>query len=104
VIAARLQRLPRRRVCGRSVAVASGPVSRLLGLTGLSREAVGAGLLIPRCACVHTFGMRFELDLVFLDRGLRPLATRRRVPPRRLAWEPAAAAVLELPAPSGGES
>jgi len=86
------------------VAVASGPASRLLGLTGLSREAAGAGLLIPRCACVHTIGMRFELDLVFLDRQLRPLAVRRRVPPRRLAWQRGAAAVLELPATPGGES
>jgi uncharacterized membrane protein (UPF0127 family) len=47
--------------------------------------------------------MRFELDLVFLDREGHPLAVRRRVPPRRLAWHRGAAAVLELPA-SRGES
>ena len=42
--------------------------------------------------------MRFALDLVFLDGGLRPLAVRRSLPPRRLARHPGAAAVLELPA------
>ena len=44
---------------------------------GAASEA-GAGLLIPRCSSVHTFGMRFALDLVFLDSRRRPLAIRRR--------------------------
>ncbi len=100
----RLRTLPRRRVLGRLVPVASGPRGRLLGLAGLRRERAGVGLLIPRCASVHTFGMRFELDLVFLDREGRSLAVRRRVPPRRLVWHRGAAAVLELPSAPGGES
>jgi uncharacterized membrane protein (UPF0127 family) len=103
VIAARLRPLPRQRVCGHTVPVATGWRSRLLGLAGLDREAAGPGLLIPRCAGVHTFGMRFALDLVFLDRRGRPLALRRALPPRRLAWQRGAAAVLELPAGKGGE-
>jgi uncharacterized membrane protein (UPF0127 family) len=95
--AARLRDLPRRRVGGIEVPVASAFRSRLLGLSGLSREQAGAGLLIPRCASVHTFGMRFELDLVFLDPRERPLAILLGVPPRRLAWRRGAAAVLEIP-------
>ncbi len=71
---ARLQGLPRARAFGREVAVAVGPRARLLGLAGLDREQAGAGLLIPRCSSVHTFWMRFELDLVFLDREGAPLA------------------------------
>ena len=63
----------------------------------------GLGLLIPRCSSVHTFGMRFALDLVFLDRAGRPLSIHRAVPPRRLVWHRGAAAVLEIPAPQGGE-
>lgn len=89
---------------GRDVPVASGLRARLLGLSGLRREAVPDGLLIPRCASVHTFGMRFALDLVFLDAEGRPLAVRRSVPPRRLAWCSGAVMVLELPARAGGES
>lgn len=96
----RFRRLPRRRVLGREVPVAAGFRSRLLGLAGLRRERAGEGLLIPRCAAVHSFGMRFELQLVFLDTAGRVLA-HRRLPPRRFARHRGAAAVLELP--PGGE-
>jgi hypothetical protein len=99
--ARRLAALPRRRVLGREVPVASGLRARLLGLAFLPRERAGTGLLIPRCAAVHSFGMRFELELRFLDREGRVLAVRR-LPPRRFARRRGAAAVLELPV--GGES
>jgi len=99
----RFSLLPRRRVLGREVPVARGYRPRLLGLAGLRREAAGAGLLLPRCASVHTFGMRFRLDLVFLDSRGRPLAVRADVPPCRIAWHRGAAAVLEIPSAPGGE-
>lgn len=101
--AARLRRLPRERVLGRDVRVASAARARLLGLAYLDREAAGAGLLIPRCASVHTFGMRFELDLFFLGAAGAVLGARWRVPPRRVAWQRSASAVLELPSAMGGE-
>ena len=72
----------------------------------LDRRAASAGLLLPGCRSVHTFGMRFPLDLVFLDFELRELSLRRAVPPGRVAFEWRAQAVLELPAaepePHGG--
>ncbi|MGN6216146.1 MAG: DUF192 domain-containing protein [Solirubrobacterales bacterium] len=77
--------------------------ARLLGLTWRERAQAGPGLLIPRCASVHTFGMRFALDLFFLDRDGRVVSVRRRVPPRRVLWQRGAAAVLEIPAREGGE-
>jgi uncharacterized membrane protein (UPF0127 family) len=77
--------------------------SRLRGLAWRPRAQVGSGLLIPRCASVHTFGMRFELDVYFLDREGRILSVRRRVPPRRVLWCRGAAAVLEIPSSEGGE-
>lgn len=101
--AGRLRSLPRRRVLGREVHVAESYRARLLGLAGLRRERAGAGLLLPRCASVHTFGMRFDLDLLFLDSDGRPLATRLAVPPCRLVWHRGAAAVLEIPSSQGGE-
>jgi uncharacterized membrane protein (UPF0127 family) len=96
--------MPRLSLLGHEVLVAAGFRARLLGLARLDRGEAGAGLLIPRCASVHTFGMRFPLDLVFLDRRGAPLALHRRVPPRRLVWCRGAAAVLEIPSPEGGET
>jgi uncharacterized membrane protein (UPF0127 family) len=101
--AERFRGLPRRSVQGRTVPVATGFRSRLLGLAWLGRERAGSGLLLPHCAGVHTFGMRFDLDIVFLDRDDLPLAVFLRVPPRRLAWHRAAVAALEIPSRQGGE-
>jgi trehalose synthase len=101
-LARRLRRLPTVEVLGREVPSATDAQARLLGLAHLDREDVGSGLLIPRCSSVHTFGMRFPLDLVFLDGDGRPCSVRRAVPPRRLAWDRRATAVLELPCPRGG--
>lgn len=100
----RFKALPRREVRGHVVPVAATFRSRLLGLAGLTSEQAGTGLLIPRCASVHTFAMRFDLDLIFLDRDDRQLAVRRDVPPRRLVWHRRTAAVLEIPSREGESS
>jgi uncharacterized membrane protein (UPF0127 family) len=103
VLDRRLDRLPRRLAAGREVPVALGLRARLLGLSHLDRAAAGPGLLIPRCSSVHTFGMRFDLDLLFLDRDGVVVAERRGVPPGRFARCPGVAAVLELASAPGGE-
>jgi uncharacterized membrane protein (UPF0127 family) len=103
LLARRLRRLPVVTALGREVRRAHGPRARLLGLAYLDREQAGPGLLIPRCASVHTFGMRFPLDLFFLGEGGEVVAVRRGVPARRLAFCAQAKAVLELPAGEGGE-
>jgi uncharacterized membrane protein (UPF0127 family) len=99
-LSCRLRELPRVSVLGLEVAVASRHRSRLLGLAYLDREQVGAGLLIPRCSSVHTFGMRFSLDVVFLDAAGAILSMRFAVPGRRFLWDRRADGVLELPARS----
>jgi uncharacterized protein len=104
MLAARLRPLPLRPLFGFEFPVAIGFRSRMLGLAGLERAEAGEGLLIPGCSSVHTFGMRFPLDLVFLGSDGLPLAVRLAVPPRRLAWRRGASAVLELPAREGGEN
>jgi uncharacterized membrane protein (UPF0127 family) len=83
---------------GVRVPVAERLVLRLLGLAFLPRERAGPGLLIPRCRSVHTFGMRFPLDLVFLDAAGREIRRCPAVPPGRVVSEAGAEAVLELPA------
>lgn len=97
LLAQRLRRLPIATVLGHEVRVARGSHTRLLGLAHLDRERAGPGLLIPRCSGVHTFGMRFPLDLHFIGRGGEVLSVRRAVPPRRFAFCRQASAVLEIP-------
>jgi uncharacterized protein len=70
---------------------------RLRGLA-LRRTPPGYALLIPRCRCVHTFGMRFSLDLIWFDEAGRVVAIDRRVPPGRVIARRGAWAVLESPA------
>lgn len=96
MLAARLRDLPSTVILGREVPVACGFGARLLGLAHLDGDEAGPGLLIPHCSGIHTFGMRFALDLVFLDRDGRPCAIRREVPPCRCAWDRRARSVLEL--------
>src|SRR5439155_19820774 len=44
--------------------IADTPLSRLFGLAFVKRPPVGAALLLPRTRSIHTFGMRFQLDLL----------------------------------------
>jgi uncharacterized membrane protein (UPF0127 family) len=102
-LAPRLRPLPTMTVLGFEVPVATGVRARLLGLAHLDRGEAGAGLLIPRCRSVHTFGMRFALDVHFLDEGGEPVAICRGIGARRVVSCRKARAVLEIPAGQGGE-
>jgi hypothetical protein len=90
--------LPRRVVLGHRVPEARGFRPRLLGLARLACADAGPGLLLPQCSSVHTFGMKFALDVYFLADDGTLLEARRAVPPRRLVACRGAAAVLEVPA------
>ena len=94
----RFRRLPTAEVASRRVPVAVTLLSRLLGLALLRAGRAGEGLLIPRCRSVHTFGMRFRIDVSFLDRGRTPLSRRAAVSPNRVVADRRADAVLEVPA------
>lgn len=67
----------------------------LLGRTGLDR---GEALWIVPCEAVHTFGMQFAIDLVYVDRRRRVVKTRSGVRPGRLSGCLRAHSVIELPA------
>jgi uncharacterized membrane protein (UPF0127 family) len=97
---ARLRRLPPATLAGplamRDVRRASGPFARLLGLAGLGALPPDAGLLLPRTRAVHTFGMRFSLDLIWLDGAGSVVRVDRGVPPRRWRRCRRARTVVEL--------
>ncbi len=103
----RLHRLPRAagapsQLAAFDVRVAHDPLARLLGLAGLSELPARTGLLLPRTRSVHTFGMRFALDLVWIDAEGRILRIDCTVRSRRLRWCRGACAVIELRACDGG--
>lgn len=74
---------------------------RLLGLAGLRSLPAGVALLIPGCRSIHTFGMRFRLDVLFVavgPRSLEVLELHRAVPRRRVVRASrAGVGALELP-------
>jgi uncharacterized membrane protein (UPF0127 family) len=93
---ARLTRLPQRRLPGgRLVAVADSRPARARGLAGLAAIDPGEALLLPACRSVHTVGMAFALDLIWLDARDRPIRTDRDVPPGRVRTCLRARAVIE---------
>jgi uncharacterized membrane protein (UPF0127 family) len=101
----RLQRLPSRALPhGATVHEATTAGARLLGLALLRDGALppGHALLIPHCRSVHTFGMRFRIDVLFLDERGRVLRIERAVPPRRVLACRRAFAVLETRAGDAG--
>ena len=67
------------------------------GLIGRTSIGSGEGLLLrDPLGCIHTFGMRCDIDIVFLSRTLRVLEVAASVPPRRLRWARGGVAQLEL--------
>jgi uncharacterized membrane protein (UPF0127 family) len=98
----RLRRLPRVELPaldGLDVRLASSPLARLLGLAGLREPPAGTALLLAGTRSIHTCGMRFALDLVWLADDGRVVRVDRGVRPWRVRGCRAARAVVELPSP-----
>ena len=75
------------------------PIERMRGLLGKEALAPGDALVISPCSAVHTFGMRYPIDVVFYDRSNRAVAAVPNLRPYRLTrWYPRAKGVIELPA------
>jgi uncharacterized membrane protein (UPF0127 family) len=72
--------------------------SRRRGLLGRDSLAEGSALIIAPCQAVHTFRMRFPIDIVFADRQGLVVRVRSHVGARRIAFAMRAFAVIELPA------
>jgi uncharacterized membrane protein (UPF0127 family) len=70
--------------------------TRALGLlVGAPLEAA-EGLLISPCSSIHTIGMRYPIDVVFVDRDARVLRVCPEVRAGRMRFAPGARGVLEL--------
>lgn len=74
-------------------------LSRLRGLLGRTGLPVGGGLWIEPCNGIHTLGMRFPIDVLFVDGEGLVLRALANLPPWRVPTPvPRCRAVLELPA------
>jgi uncharacterized protein len=73
----------------------------LLNHTGLEP---GEGLWIVPCEGVHTFAMKFAIDVLFLDKKRKVLKVRARMDRRRMAVSIFAHSVLELPSGRAAET
>ena len=78
--------------------VAESFAARLRGLLGRRALPAREGMLIRRESSVHTFFMRFAIDVVFLDRSDRVLKVAPTMKPWRMTSCRKARAALELPA------
>jgi uncharacterized protein len=81
----RLDALPARELTGGlRVARAERRADRMKGLAKLDAMPPSHALHIPRCRSVHTFTMRFPLDLIWLGGDGTVVRVDRAVPPNRM--------------------
>ena len=78
--------------------VADTSSTRRTGLLKHERLEPGEGLLIVPCQSVHTFFMKFPIDLVYIDKKRKVRKVRHAVPKSRMSACLTAHSVLELPA------
>jgi uncharacterized protein len=78
--------------------VADTSAKRRTGLLKHTRLEPGAGLWIVPCESVHSFGMKFAIDVLYLDRKKRVRKIRKAMVPWRISACLTAHSVLELPA------
>ena len=97
-VSLRIANLTRQSELAHCAGIADHGSKRRTGLLDRETLSSGEGLWIVPCEGVHTFGMKFPIDLVYLDRKKRVRKIRHAVPPRRISICLAAHSVVELPA------
>lgn len=92
-----VRNLTRNTTLADQAAVADTSAKRRTGLLKHERLAPGEGLWIVPCEGVHTFGMKFAIDVVFISKRRTVVKLRPNMVPRRIAFALRASSVLELP-------
>ena len=93
-----MRNLTRDRVLGEAVELADTSAKRRTGLLKHTELAPGEGLWIAPCESVHSFFMKFTIDVLYLDRGKKVRGLRPQMKPWRVSACLPAHSVLELPA------
>ncbi len=85
-------------VIGTRLRVAGSAWQRLRGLLGCPAPEPGEGLLIEPGNGIHTVGMRYAIDVLFIGGDGIVLRCERALPPSRFVpWVRGARHILELP-------
>ena len=82
---------------GDAITLANTSALRRTGLLKHDRLEPGTGLWIVPCESVHTFFMKFAIDLVYVDRKHKVRKVRHAVGPWRLSACLSAHSIFELP-------
>jgi uncharacterized protein len=82
------------------VEIAATRTTRRRGLLGRDSLAEASAMLIAPCSSVHTIGMRFPIDVVFVDRQGFAVKIVRNLQPWRIAFGAGGKAVIEMAAGS----
>ena len=85
-----------RTVVARRVELALTRRARRVGLLGRASLDAATALVLAPCLTIHTVGMKFPIDVVFVSRDGRALRIIRRLKPWRAAVSVRAHAVIEL--------
>jgi uncharacterized membrane protein (UPF0127 family) len=93
----RVRNQSRNTVLGDRVGIADTSATRRTGLLKHSRLEPGEGLWIAPSEAVHTFGMKFPIDVLFLDKKRKVLKIRSDMVRSRMSICLRAHSVLELP-------
>src|SRR5882724_11951794 len=72
-------------------------LKRMVGLLNRGQFSPGEGLLLDRCYGIHTFGMRFPIDVLFLDKDLHVIRAVKALSPYRTCVVKKSVYVLEVP-------
>jgi uncharacterized protein len=97
--------LTRGKALAEAVEIASNPLKRGVGLLGRNALPEGHGLLLRPCQSIHTFFMRFPIDVIFVSCDDRIIHLVERMGPNRVSRIlPKARYALELPAGAIGAS
>lgn len=93
-----IRNVTRGTVLAEFASIADTSAKRRTGLLQHTGLAPGDGLWIAPTEAVHTFGMKFAIDIVFLSKQRKVRKIRHSVPRRRMVFDLPAHSVLELPA------
>ena len=85
------------RVLATTLLTAFDSDSRRRGLLKQDSMAEGSALIIAPSNAIHTFFMRFAIDVAFVSKDGRVLKVRPNVPPWRMAGALRGFAVIEMP-------